>query len=204
MPSLRSLRPLFLLFALLGAVFTPRPGSAHPHVWVTTMVSFVFQDGKLVALRQAWAFDDFFSASLITEFDKNKDGSFDATEQRDLAAKAFASLREYDYFTRIRQGFDTLPIKDAENFSATLNRGLVFYGFTLPLGTPLDPGAGPITAGIYDESFFVDVGLDEADPVKFDGMPSGACKFAVREDPADAIFGGLVIPPSVTVECAKS
>jgi ABC-type uncharacterized transport system substrate-binding protein len=204
MPSPRCLKSIVFALALLGVLLMPRPGDAHPHVWVTTMVSFVFQDGKLVALRQAWAFDDFFSASLISDFDKNKDGAFDAAEQGELAAKAFASLREYDYFTRVRQGFETLPIKNAENFSATLNKGLVFYGFTLPLGAPLDPGQGPITAGVYDESFFVDVELDKTDPVKFDGIPSGACKYAVREDPADAIYGGLVIPPSVTIECVKS
>jgi ABC-type uncharacterized transport system substrate-binding protein len=204
MPSPRSLKPLFCALALFGALLAPRPGLAHPHVWLTTMVSFVFQDGKLVALRQAWAFDDFFSASLIAEFDKNKDGAFDAAEQTALAANAFAALRESGYFTRVRQNFATWPVKNAENFSASLNKGLVFYGFTLPLATPLDPGQGPITAGIYDESFFVDVALDESDPVKFDGMASGACKYAVREDPADAIFGGLVIPPSVTIECAKS
>jgi len=204
MPSRRALKSIFFVLALLCALLAPRPGGAHPHVWVTTMVSFVFQDGKLVALRQAWAFDDFFSASLIADFDKNKDGAFDAAEQGDIAAKAFAALRDSDYFTRIRQGFETLPIKDAENFSATLSKGLVFYGFTLPLGAPLDPAKGPITAGVYDESFFVDVELDGNDPVKFDGIPSGACKYAVREDPADAIYGGLVIPPSVTIECAKS
>ena len=203
MPLRCVLKPLLCALALFGALLAPHPGAAHPHVWVTTMVSFVFQDGKLVALRQAWAFDDFFSASLIAEFDKNKNGAFDAAEQGELATKAFAALRESDYFTRLRQGFETWPIGNAENFTATLNKGLVFYGFTLPLATPLDPGQGPITAGIYDESFFVDVELDGTDPVKFDGMPSGACKYAVREDPADAIYGGLIIPPSVTIECAK-
>ncbi len=202
--SLRRLRSHVFAFALLGGLLMPRPGDAHPHVWVTTMISFVFQDGKLVALRQAWAFDDFFSASLIAEFDNNKDGKFDAAEQGALATKAFAALREYDYFSRVRQGGQLATIKNAENFSASLTNGLVFYGFTLPLGAPLDPATGPITAGVYDESFFVDIALDENDPVKFDGVPSGACKYAVREDPADAIYDGLVIPPSVTIECVKS
>jgi ABC-type uncharacterized transport system substrate-binding protein len=204
MPLRRPLRSILFALALLGGLMLPRPGDAHPHVWITTMVSFLFQDGKLVALRQAWAFDDFFSASLIADFDKDKNGAFDEAEQRALAGKAFAALREYDYFTRIRQGGETFPIKDAETFSATLVNGLVFYGFTLPLGAALDPAKGPITAGVYDESFFVDVELDENDPVKFEGVPSGACKYAVREDPADAIYDGLVIPPSVTIECIKS
>lgn len=204
MSSRRPLRSYLFALALLSGLVLPRPGDAHPHVWITAMVSFLFQDGKLVALRQAWAFDDFFSASLIADFDKDKNGAFDDAEQRALAGKAFAALREYDYFTRVRQGGETFPIKDAEGFSATLVNGLVFYGFTLPLGAPLDPAKGPITAGIYDDSFFVDVELDETDPVKFEGVPSGACKFAVREDPADAIYDGLVIPPSVTIECVKS
>lgn len=195
--------PRRLLFALILCLFAalPRPGAAHPHVWITAALSFVFEDGKLVALRQAWVFDDFFSASLIQDFDKDKNGVFDEAEQRALAGNAFASLREYDYFSRIRQGVESVAMKNAENFSATQAKGLVVYAFTLPLSSPLNPARGPITAGIYDESFFVDVELDENDPVRFDGMPSGACSYAIREDPADAIYGGLVIPPSATITC---
>ena len=48
-----------------------------------------------------------------------------------------AALRESDYFTRLRQGFETWPIGNAENFTATLNKGLVFYGFTLPLASAI-------------------------------------------------------------------
>lgn len=168
------------------------------------MVSFVFEDGKLAGLRQAWAFEDFFSATLITDFDKDKNGVFDAAEQRELASRAFAALRDSDYFSRVRQGVQSFPLQDADNFSATQANGLVFYGFTLRLAEPLDPVAGPITAGIYDESFFVDVAFDPSDPVRFDGIPSGACSYAIGEDPADAIYGGLVIPPSVTIECKAS
>lgn len=197
--------PRRLFIALIIAFFAaaPRPSAAHPHIWITAAVSFVFEDGKLAALRQAWVFDDFFSASLIQDFDKDKNGVFDETEQRALSSNAFAALRESDYFSRIRQGVESAAMKNAENFSATQAKGLVVYGFTLPLSTPLDPARGPITAGIYDESFFVDVAFDEKDPVRFDGVPSGACSYAIREDPADAIFGGLVIPPSATITCRK-
>lgn len=192
-----------LIFALLFAVtlVAPRTGEAHPHVWVSAMVNFVFEEGKLVALRQAWVFDDFFSSTLINDFDKDKNGTFDEAEQRDLAARAFANLRDYDYFSRVRQGVQSFPLNDAESFSATQAKGLVFYGFTVRLAEPLDPAAAPVTAGIYDASFFVDFALDANDPVRFDGMPSGACSYAIREDPADAIYGGLVVPPSVTITC---
>ncbi len=168
------------------------------------MVRFLFEDGKLVGLRQAWAFDDFFSATLIADFDKDKNGAFDAAEQSELAAKAFAALRSSDYFSRVRQGVQSFHLQDAENYSAMQSKGLVFYGFTLRLAQPLDVTASPVTAGIYDESFFVDFEFDANDPVRFDGVPSGACSYAVREDPADAIYGGLVVPPSVTIECKAS
>lgn len=202
MPPRRSLRALLFAAVLLSAgVAAPRTCQAHPHIWITAIVSFVFADGNLIALRQAWVFDDFFSSSLIADFDKNKDGAFDAAEQRELATHAFAALRDYHFFSRLRQGGLDLAFKDPENFSATQVKGLVYYGFTLPLAEPLDPTQGSVTAGIYDETFFVDVEFDEIDPVRFDGIPSGACKYAIREDPADAIYGGLVIPPSVTIEC---
>jgi ABC-type uncharacterized transport system substrate-binding protein len=198
------LRRLFFVLLVLFVLALPRPGAAHPHVWITTAVGFVFEGGKLTALRQAWVFDDFFSASLIADFDKDKNGAFDEAEQQALAVNAFANLREYNYFSRVRQSVDTFPLTDAGNFSALQAKGLVIYGFTLRLPQPLDPANGPITAGIYDETFFVDVEFADTKPVNFDGMPDGACSYTIKEDPADAIYDGLVIPPSVTITCRPS
>lgn len=188
----------------LGSLPMSPPAAAHPHIWVAGMVSFIFEDGKLAALRQAWAFDDLFSATLIRQFDRDRNGAFDDAEQADIAAKAFAALRDYGYFTRLKQGPRRAVLKDPTNFSATLKDGLVLYGFTLAVAEPLDPAQGPLTAGIYDESYFVDVMMEETDPVRFEGVPSGACHYELREDPAEAIYSGFVIPQTVTVRCAGS
>jgi hypothetical protein len=40
-----------LLAPLLGLVGRPDPAVAHPHVWITGVTIFVFEDGRLVALR---------------------------------------------------------------------------------------------------------------------------------------------------------
>jgi hypothetical protein len=35
-------------------------------------------------------------------------------------------------------------------------------------------------AGIYDPKYYVEVLLDEDDPVRFEGLPSGACTYAIQ------------------------
>ena len=54
--------------------------TAHPHVWITDVTTFVFEGRELVALRHHWQFDEIFSSFVIEEHDANGDGRFDAAE----------------------------------------------------------------------------------------------------------------------------
>ena len=55
---MRRLRGLALLLAILSAT----PAAAHPHVWIDGVVTFAFKDGRIVAIRQEWTFDEVFGA----------------------------------------------------------------------------------------------------------------------------------------------
>jgi hypothetical protein len=46
--------------------------------------------------------------------------------------------------------------------------------------------------------------LDENDPVRFAGLPSGACTFDIREDAEHPIYYGMVYPLAITLACATS
>ena len=90
MPLIRS-RPAFalttaaLMLALAGA---NRPASAHPHVWITDVTTFLFEEPQLVGLRHHWQFDEFFSSFVIEEHDADGDGAFDPAETRARRARA--------------------------------------------------------------------------------------------------------------------
>ena len=53
--------PLCLLCALLIAP----SASAHPHIWIETGATFVFERGKVISIRLDWTFDEFFSDTLL-------------------------------------------------------------------------------------------------------------------------------------------
>ena len=46
--------------------------------------------------------------------------------------------------------------------------------------------------------------LDEHDPVRFAGLPSGACTFDIREDTLRPIYYDMVFPLAISLACATS
>lgn len=178
--------------------------AAHPHVWIDAATTFVFEDRALVGLRHHWRFDEFFSSFVIEEHDADGDGAFDETETQAVREQAFANLREYDYFTHLRIDGKKLPLDQVTGFTAENDDGVLVYTFTMPLPEPVDPGARRMAAGVYDPEYYVEVLLDEFDPVRFEGIPSGACTFAIREDTEHPIYYGMVNPLAITLSCATS
>ena len=181
-----------------------RVSEAHPHVWITNVTTFVFEDRVLVGVRHRWRFDDFFSSFVIQEHDADGDGAFDDDELESLRAAAFASLEEYGYFTHLRVEGDLASLDRVEDFAATIEDGVLVYEFTLRLPEPVDPASQDLALGAYDEEFYVEVLLDPEDPVRFAGLPDGACIFDIREDVHHPIYYGMVYPRVVGLSCANS
>ncbi len=201
---MRPLRqPAGLVLALLLAG-QASPAVAHPHVWITGVTTFLFEDGQVVGLRHRWTFDEFFGGFVIGEHDVDHDGSFDPAETAALRQSAFDNLQELDYFTHLRIDGEAMPLREVETFQASIEDGVLVYEFTLPLPQPVDPAAAELALGIYDPDYYVEVLLDEHDPVRFTGLPSGACTFAIREDSEHPIYYGMVLPLAITLACAAS
>ena len=178
--------------------------AAHPHVWITDITTFLFKDRQLVGIRHHWEFDEFFGSFVIEEHDANGDGVFDAEETEAIGEAAFSNLREFGYFTHARIDGEKLALDEVTDFAARIDDGTLVYEFTLPLPEPIDPGADRFAAGIYDSEYYVEVLLDEYDPVRFEGIASGACTFDIREDTENPIYYGMVYPLAITLSCATS
>ncbi len=183
------------------ALIAAPPTSAHPHIWIEAEVTFIVDDGKLTAIRHRWTFDDFFSAYLLTEFNGKRHDALAPGTQARLKAEAFANLRDFDYFSYMRRGLDHVHLQDASDFTATVSKGSLSYDFTLPLRDPMPVGDQPIVLGVYEPSYYIDVILEENDPVRFSGATAGACRYEVREDPASAYYYGLIVPKVISIVC---
>lgn len=212
--------PLPLLSALLvaaafAAVLLPRPAAAHPHVWVTMKTELVYgADGRLAALKQAWTFDDAFTAFALQGMAKQKDGTYGDDVLKPLAEVNVTSLKEYDYFVKAKTATTKLAFKDPIDYFLTYENEALTLHFTLPLDKPA-PSKGSLTVEIYDPTVFVSFTFAEKEPVKLVAAPQGCTQEVTSPEPpasstlSEAFFSNLTsasaygaqFADKITVKC---
>ena len=164
-----------ILFVVISVGLSVTAAQAHPHVWVTMTTELLYgPDGAATGLRQAWTFDDMYSAFATTGIQAKTKGQFTPEELQPLAQVNAESLKEFAYFTyawidgkRQKDAF-TDPVDywltyDAKETTLTLH-------FTLPFKAPVK--AKILKIEIYDPEFFIDFGFAEKDAAKLVGAPA--------------------------------
>jgi ABC-type uncharacterized transport system substrate-binding protein len=147
-------------FIAISVWLTASAAQAHPHVWATMMTELLYApDGSAVAVRQAWTFDDMYSAFATTGLQAKTKGQFTREE--------LAPGPPVDYWLDY----------DPKETVLTLH-------FTLPLKKPVK--TKQLTIEIYDPEFFVDFGFAETTAVKLVGAPP-QCS-VTNEKPTDSNF----------------
>jgi ABC-type uncharacterized transport system substrate-binding protein len=153
---------------------TASAAQAHPHVWVTMMTELLYApDGSVTGVRQAWTFDDMYSAFATTGIRAKTKGQFTREELAPLARENVESLKDYDYFTFAK--IDDKRPKDV--FNPPVNYWLEYdpketvltLHFTLPFKQLVK--TKQLTIEIYDPEFFIDFGFAEKNPVRLIGAP---------------------------------
>ncbi len=199
-----SSRLLVGFLVLLASIATVSDGWSHPHVWIDTVATFVFDRGKIVGVRLEWTFDDFFSDFLIRKYDTDKDRKFDEREVKQIQEQAFSSLKDLNYFTHLYIANKKLALREVSEFSVDIQKGKVTYSFTVPLPSPVDPVTTPVDLSVYDESFYVDVRFDQGEPIRFHGTAGSPCRYWMHEDKNNPIYHGMVNPQRVQLQCKRS
>jgi ABC-type uncharacterized transport system substrate-binding protein len=163
--------------------------NAHPHVWVTMTEELLYApDGSVTGVRNAWTFDDMFSAFATQGIEQKTKGTFTRAELAPLAQVNIDSLKEYAYFTyakangkKLKEAFlpptDYFLDYDPKATVLTLH-------FTLPFKAPVKAKA--IEIEIYDPEFFIDFGFATKNPVRLVGAPAD-CALSVNK-PQDDYF----------------
>jgi ABC-type uncharacterized transport system substrate-binding protein len=172
------------VFCAALAALAATPAVAHPHVWATVRSEIVFgPDHRITGVRQAWTFDEFYTAMAVQGLDTNGDGIFSKEELEPLAKVNVDSLKDFDYFTFVHFGDDddhNFPLKPPVDYWLTYDKGVLTLHFTLPLETPVDPTKKEVQMDVYDPSFFVAFGFAKEDPVKLAGTPDKGCSAKVK------------------------
>lgn len=165
-----------------AALFSARPASAHPHVWVTMHSEILFSaDGAVTGVRHAWTFDDMFSAFALQGYESKVKGVYTREELAPLAEVNISSLKEYDYFTYATADGTKLEFADPTDYWLEQKDGALVLHFILPLTTPV--AVKKLDLEVFDPSIFVDfafaktTGADK--PVTLVGAPGCAVKTAL-------------------------
>lgn len=168
MSSLTANNRMLTLCAIM-AIALPAALSAHPHMFLTSTQEFVWEKEKLSGCWIEWSFDQFFSADIIQAYDRDGNGKFDAAETKDVYNGAFINLKNYYYFTFIRQGATRTNPPAVGKFTAGIRNAKMWYRFFIDLSMT---APGEIALSIYDYTFFCDISYPGENPVKLTYDPA--------------------------------
>ena len=129
------LRLILLALALCGWSV---PASAHPHVFVTMKSELVYDaDGKVTAIRNAWTFDDMFSAYATQGLESKEKGKFTREELAPLAEVNVTNLKEYNYFTQGVADGGKIEFDGVKDYWLDYKDSILTLHFTMPLKAPV-------------------------------------------------------------------
>jgi len=175
-----------LLVALGLALGTAAPARAHPHAWIDLAVEVVFDaEGRVVALRQTWLFDDFYSAYATEGFKRDRAGNPDPAALAQLVATHLTNLADHGYFTRVTTDAGVVALGVPGEASARMRGRRLETRFTLPLTEPVAPTGGGITYSIYDPTYYIDL-LHARDPgaIRLADAPAACRQRLVAPNPS--------------------
>lgn len=194
--------------AAFGALLVPALAQAHPHVWVDSIVTAHMDKGQVTTLKEDWLFDEDFSATVLGDIRKSKGmagpskAPLTPGEIAKLQQNAFSNLKNYDYFTHVWLGGQVVKIKpDVEGFSARIEGEQLRYIFTVRLAKPVALAGKPLTVGVWDDSYYVDVGPAKGKGAAVEGQGSESCHSRVREDKDHPLYYGSIFPQIAEFTC---
>lgn len=194
-------RPRSFAVACLIVLASAFSAFAHPDIAVTARVFFDVREGRLVSVAESFAFDEKYSARLLSRFDHDGNGMFDDGEADEMRQALTEDIGDKDFLTEFALGQEPLEMGEPDAFHAAVRAGSVSVTFGFRLEAPVAIGAGQnLTLVQRDRDYTVAFRLAKNRPVLIRG-DEGRCAYTVADRPDQAYFGGLVVPQAITLTC---
>jgi ABC-type uncharacterized transport system substrate-binding protein len=176
-----------LVLAGMAAICATGSALAHPHIFAEARLEIALGDnGDVQEFRHVWRFDEFFSSTVLLEFDANTNLTLEQEELEAIGNVIKGSLAEFDYFTIVSHNGASLDITPPEQIYADFkdNQLLIFFAVTPAETPPLD---GKISVGVYDPTMYTAIDfVNDSDLVVIGDAP-GCERAVVRPDPDQII-----------------
>ena len=178
----------FARCALAAACVTAlaSPATAHPHVFAEARLDVV-SDGKTVtALRHVWRFDEYFSATVSLEFDRNGDGKLDTAETAEVGDTIKLSTAEFNFFNNVFSGGTEIAMQVPGDLMIDFVDGqmIVIFETTPASPIPLDKS---MSFGIFDPTFYTSIEFPNDSDLTLEGFPKGCNPSVIRPDPDEVL-----------------
>jgi ABC-type uncharacterized transport system substrate-binding protein len=172
-----------LAFAGICLLALPTSAGAHPHIFAEARLEVMLgDDDKVKELRHVWRFDEFFSSTVMLEFDANSNLELEQDELEAIGETVKQSLGDFDYYTAIHRNGVDLGVQAHDRIFANFENGqlLMFFAVKPKEDAPLD---GKLTFGVYDPTMYAAIDfVNDSDMVVMGN--AGECESAVvRPDP---------------------
>lgn len=173
---------------------------AHPHVFIVQRLSVVFDKKGLAGIKVHWKFDDMFASMIANAHDMNKNGILEKDEVKLVKEKAFILISEDNYFTFIKIEKKPFLVNYIEDFNAILEKGGLIYEFFIPCHVIATEQFKKIAIATYDPTYYTAILFAKKDPVFIVDADTYDVKTAIREDPENTIYYGMVHPWTLFME----
>jgi ABC-type uncharacterized transport system substrate-binding protein len=191
-------RSFILYFSVILLSFMMiQPVASHPHVFIDTKIFIELNEEGIEGFWQHWAFDEYFSAWVIEEFDTDRDGKFNDDELKIVYERTLVGIKENGYFTRVLVGDTEIPVTGIEKFSVEIKENRTVYSFFVPLEIKIYQSTKDVFITVYDESFYCHV-FFPPNELGFNGNRlNWAIEYATQELPQFSFYFGFLIPTAV-------
>ncbi len=187
-------------FVLLFAFVAAFSAFAHPHVFINNRMTVLFDAGTLKGISFRWAFDDMFSAMILTDFKPNVDGNFSAKQTATIKAGAFDNLENYHYFLAFFIGKKAVKKLRIEQFTPSVVEGSkLVYSFFVPLDLPVTGDEQTVRVTVYDDTYFVAFDLMHADDVTVKGDSGVSVGLSIEKTKVKPLWPGQYMPDNLVI-----
>lgn len=178
---------MVLLVALAAFAASGGTALAHPHIFAEARLEVVLsEEGTVESLRHVWLFDEYFSSTVMLEFDANTNLKFETAELEAVGRTVKQSLADFDYYTSISQNGEAVDVAPPEQIYADFKDGrlLLFFEHAPAEEMKLE---GKLSFGVYDPTMYAAIDfVHDSDLVVMGEM--GDCeKTVVRPDPDEVL-----------------
>lgn len=165
-----------------------KPAAAHPHVFVEANVDIVRDaEGNATEIRHVWRFDEFFTTSLILDFDKDGNGHLDREDLDEISKITRSSLAEFNYYTEIRKNTEIIEFFEPDPYLLEVRDNQLIMILALKLREPTPIGASGFKLAVSDPTYYVAVEFVDENAVQVTGA-GGSCKTEIVPPDFDALW----------------